>query len=233
LRTSPQPPKQDRVRKPQTKNRPTHQGINRAGTRDAAIADELWNSDEDGGITTVAVELGPSPQDTERYPAVLPDPEQAHRVAVERQEARDLLFDTPLEDTEDQEIGEVQEIPTREGFGGDLPPGRRVTITFHAYDRGNWRRTDTVLVSSDNPHEAQNIADHYAQDQSNSARFYDSALRKVAVDECVRAAITDGSFTVLMCFGRGLMVTRHLDASVARLLENIGNDGQVIEDEIL
>jgi hypothetical protein len=133
----------------------------------------------------------------------------------------------------DQGIGEVQEIPTSEGFGSDLPPGRRVTITFHAYDGGNWRRTDTVIVSSDNPHEAQNIVDHYAQDQSNNARFYDSALRKVAVDECVRAAITDGSFTILMCFGRDLMVTRHLDASVARLLENIGNDGQVIEDEIL
>ncbi|KAF4210313.1 hypothetical protein CNMCM5878_004630 [Aspergillus fumigatiaffinis] len=74
---------------------------------------------------------------------------------------------------------------------------------------------------------------NHAQDQSNNARFYDSALRKVAVDKCVRAAITDGSFTILMCFGRDLMVTRHLDASVARLLENIGNDGQVIEDEIL
>ncbi|KAH3450470.1 hypothetical protein KXX05_000407, partial [Aspergillus fumigatus] len=57
-------------------------------------------------------------------------------VATERQEAEDLLFDTPLEDTEDQEIGEVQEIPTREGFGSDLPSGRRVTITFHAYDGG-------------------------------------------------------------------------------------------------
>jgi hypothetical protein len=74
---------------------------------------------------------------------------------------------------------------------------------------------------------------NHAQDQSNNARFYDSALRKVAVDKCVRAAITDGSFTILMCFGRDLMVTRHLDASMARLLENIGNDGQVIEDEIL
>lgn len=85
------------------------------------------------------------------------------------------------------------------------------------------RRADTVLVSSDNPHEPQNIADHYAQDQSNSARFYDSALRKVAVNGCVHAAITDGSFTILMCFGRDLMVTRDLDAPVARLLGNIGN----------
>jgi hypothetical protein len=234
LGTSPQPSKQDRVNKSRMKNRQTHQDINRAGTRDAAIADELWDGDEDGVATAGAAELGSSQQDSDhRCPAHLPDPEQAQREAIGRQEAEDLLFDTPLEDTEDQEIGEVQEIPTSEGFGNDLPPGRRVTITFYAYDRGSWRRTDTVFVSSDNPHEAQNIADHYAQDQSNSARFYDSALRKVAVDECVRAAITDGSFTILMCFGRDLMVTRHLDASVARLLENIGNDGQVIEDEIL
>lgn len=48
--------------------------------RNAAIADELWDGDEDGGTTVVAVELGPSPQDTERHPAVLPDPEQAQRV---------------------------------------------------------------------------------------------------------------------------------------------------------
>jgi hypothetical protein len=83
------------------------------------------------------------------------------------------------------------------------------------------RRADTMLVSSDNPHKPQNITNHYAQDQSNSARFYDSALQKVAINGCVRAAITDGSFTILMCFGRDLMVTRDLDASVAQLLRNI------------
>lgn len=36
-----------------------------------------------------------------------------------------------------------------------------------------------------------------------------------------------------MVFGRDLSVARHLVASVASLLENIGNDGQIIEDEIL
>jgi hypothetical protein len=36
-----------------------------------------------------------------------------------------------------------------------------------------------------------------------------------------------------MRFERDLIVTRHLGASVAGLLENIGNDAPVIEDEIL
>ncbi|KAA8642677.1 uncharacterized protein ATNIH1004_011622 [Aspergillus tanneri] len=40
-------------------------------------------------------------QDTERYPPDLPDPEQAQRVTIRRQEAEGLLVDTPymLEDT--------------------------------------------------------------------------------------------------------------------------------------
>ncbi|THC87357.1 hypothetical protein EYZ11_013198 [Aspergillus tanneri] len=53
-------PKQDRVRKPRMKNRPTHQDINGAGTRNAAIADELWDGDEGSGTTAGAAEHGPS-----------------------------------------------------------------------------------------------------------------------------------------------------------------------------
>jgi hypothetical protein len=65
-----------------------------------------------------------SQQDTERYPADLPDPEQAQRVTIGRPEAEELLVDTPyiLEDTEDQEVGEVQEKPTGEDLCSD--PGR-------------------------------------------------------------------------------------------------------------
>jgi hypothetical protein len=83
----------------------THQDTNRAGPRDAANVVELCTGDEDGGTTTVAVELGHSRQDTERYPEVPPESEQARRVAIERQKAEDLLFDTPSEDTENQGIG--------------------------------------------------------------------------------------------------------------------------------
>jgi hypothetical protein len=62
--------------------------------------------------------------------------------------------------------------------------------------------------------------------------FYGRAILKVAVDEFDRATITDGSFTISMHSGRDLMATRHLVGSVARLLETIGNDGQVMEDGI-
>ncbi|KAL2829037.1 hypothetical protein BDW59DRAFT_142760 [Aspergillus cavernicola] len=191
-------------------NPPTHQDINRAETRDAVIADELWDGD-DGGENPI----GTSQPDTERYPGDLPDPEQAQREAIERQEEEDLLFDTPhpLEETNYQEMEEAQQ----------GPPGRRVMVTFHVYKRGEWRTTDVVSVSPDHLAEAQTIANRYARDPNRNARFYDGRLRKVAIDECIRAAIDDGSFTVLMSFGRDLVVTRQVVASVAPLLQTVGS----------
>jgi hypothetical protein len=81
--------------------------------------------------------------------------------------------------------------------------------------------------------EAQSIADRYARELDWNARFYDRTLRKVGVSQCVRAAIDDSSFTILMSFGKDLAVTRHLATSVAQLLANVGEDGQLIEEEIL
>ncbi|KAA8641740.1 hypothetical protein EYZ11_011239 [Aspergillus tanneri] len=125
---------------------------------------------------------------------------------------------------------------SEDGFDGDLsgdtPPVRRVTVTFHAYYLGEWRRTDAVSVQPDNPVKAQSIADRYARDLDRGARFYDRALRKVDVNHCVRAAVDDATFTILMTFGRDLVVTRQVIASVTQLLENVGNDGQLINDEI-
>ncbi|KAE8155499.1 hypothetical protein BDV40DRAFT_294282 [Aspergillus tamarii] len=210
LRTSPQPRKSDGVRKLRAKNRPTHQDLNRAGTRDAAIADELWNSDDGDENLTGAADAGPSPLDTERYPANTPDPEQAQREAIHRQEEEDSLFDTPhpLEEADSQEMEETQ---------------RRVTITFQAYERNQWSTTDVVSVIPNHLAEAQILADGYARDPNRNARFYDGQLRKVAVDECIRAAIDDGSFTVRMSFGRDLVVTRQLVASIAPL-RAVGGD---------
>jgi hypothetical protein len=54
-----------------------------------------------------------------------------------------------------------------------------------------------VSVSANQLAAAQIVADRYARDPRQYARFYDGRLRKVAVDECARAAIDDGSFTVL------------------------------------
>lgn len=93
--------------------------------------------------------------------------------------------------------------------------------------------TDAVTVESANPAEAQATAEHYARDPEQEAHFYDCSLRKVAVDQCVRAAIDDGSFTVLMGLGRGLAVTRNLVASVTQVLENVGTARAVIEEEEL
>lgn len=292
------------------KNQTTRREVNRAGARDAAIADELWASDgggdEVGGI--MAETTAVSPQDAERYPAVLADPEQAQREAIARQEGEDLLFDTPhmmpeAEDTEmadfegnrppavaarpNQKVtkpskvakpkqaqpgrssktsraglssrrravdvearvqGEVTQLdatqrditnPISTGVSGSnnqgpasgSSPGRRATITFRAYQRGEWTTRDMVSVDSDHPVEAQAIAERYARDPEQEVHFYDRSLRKVAVDQCVRAAIDDGSFTILMSLGRGLAVTRNLVASVTELFENVGTAGPVIEEE--
>lgn len=292
------------------KNQTTRREVNRAGARDAAIADELWGSDgggdEVGGI--MAETTAVSPQDAERYPAVLADPELAQREAIARQEGEDLLFDTPhiMQEAEDTEMkdfeggrppavaarpnqkvtkpskvakpkqaqpgrssktsrvglssrrravdvearvqGEVTQLDAtqrditnpvstgvigsnNQGPASGSSPGRRATITFRAYQRGEWTTRDMVSVDSAHPVEAQAIAERYARDPEQEVHFYDRSLRKVAVDQCVRAAIDDGSFTVLMGLGRGLAVTRNLVASVTQLLENVGTAGPVIEEE--
>jgi hypothetical protein len=210
-RRSPHLSKSKGVGKLRPKNRPGHRDTNRAGTRNASIADGLWNSDDgDKNLASAAV-ARLSPQDTERYPANIPDPEQAQREAIERQEEEHLLFDSPhaLEETDYKEMEESQ---------------RQVTITFQVYEQSKWRTTNVVSVSPDHVADAQILADGYARDPNRNARFYDGQLRRVAVNKCIRAAIDDGSFTVLMSFGRDLVVTRQLVASVAPLLRAVGGD---------
>jgi hypothetical protein len=46
--------------------------------------------------------------------------------------------------------------------GGSSPEGR-VTITFRAFQRGEWIVTDAISVDSANPVEAQAIAERYAR----------------------------------------------------------------------
>jgi hypothetical protein len=191
-----------------------------------------------GGTAAGAVKLGLSQQETERPRADLPDPEQAQRQAIERQEGEDLLFDVPvLEEPTDQAVEEDAERPTleapglrpgspHEGLSSDAQPEQRVTVTFYVYERQGWKKMDMVSLSANQLAAAQIIADRYARDPSQYARFYDGRLRKVAVDECVRAAIDDGSFTVLMSFGKDLIVTRHLVASVAEIFKSAGMEWQ-------
>ncbi|KAL4779874.1 hypothetical protein BJX76DRAFT_339512 [Aspergillus varians] len=75
-------------------------------------------------------------------------------------------------------------------FFSDAPPGRRVTVTFHVYEQGGWRKTDIVSVSPDHLAEAQMLTDWYARDLEQNACFYDGRLCKVTVDECVLARLT-------------------------------------------
>lgn len=115
----------------------------------------------------------------------------------------------------------------------DIQPGRNVTITFRAYDRGEWRKLDVVSVNASDPREAQKLANHYARAEGQNARFYNHALRKVSVNQCVRAAIDDGTFTILMSLGRELTVTRQLVASVARLFEGVvANTAAATDDKV-
>ncbi|KAL4936127.1 hypothetical protein BDV06DRAFT_228182 [Aspergillus oleicola] len=111
---------------------------------------------------------------------------------------------------------------TATNTASNASPARNVIVTFRVWEKGEWRITDKKVVKSDSPLEAQMIADLYARDHDRNARFYDWQLRKVAVGECVRAAIDDGSFTILMSFGRDLVVTRYLLKSVKQLMENVG-----------
>ncbi|KAL2810079.1 hypothetical protein BJX63DRAFT_329670 [Aspergillus granulosus] len=172
-------------------------------------------SNDGGEQPTGASKLGPFQQDTEQYPANLPDPEQAQREAIERQKEEDLLFDTPypLEETDYQEMEEAQRGP----LGGGSQSHSTSTSDRNGEQR-MWCLSPGQLT------EARTIADGYTRDPNRNARFYNSQLHKVAVDECIRAAIDDGSSTVLMSFGRGLVVTRQLVASVAPLLRTLGSD---------
>ncbi|KAL4861129.1 hypothetical protein BDV12DRAFT_204336 [Aspergillus spectabilis] len=74
------------------------------------------NLDSDrGGTTAGVVKLGLSQQETKRYTPDLPDPEQAQREAIERQEGEDLLFDDHVqEEAADEAVEEDPGRPTRQ-----------------------------------------------------------------------------------------------------------------------
>ena len=71
-----------------------------------------------------------------------------------------------------------------------------------------------VSVSSDYLAEAQILADRYIQDSNRNVRFYNNQFCKIAVDKCIRAVIDNNNFIVRISFGRDLIVTRQLVASI-------------------
>jgi hypothetical protein len=99
------------------------------------------------------------------------------------------------------------------------PPPNAITITFKIYENGGWHVTDQVPVNPNDPSEAHRIAHKYARKDNKHARFYNKNLRLVSAAQCVRAAMDDGSNTVLMSLQQDLVVTRAKVAAVAEMMK--------------
>ncbi|KAF4765573.1 hypothetical protein HAV15_003280 [Penicillium sp. str.  len=99
------------------------------------------------------------------------------------------------------------------------PPPNAITITFKVYDNGGWHVTDQVPVNPNDPSEADRIAHKYARKDNKDARFYNKNLRLVSAAQCVRAAMDDGSNTVLMSLQQDLVVTRAKVTAVAEMMK--------------
>ena len=72
---------------------------------------------------------------------------------------------------------------------------------------------------SEHPSEAHRIAHKYARKDNKHARFCNKNLRLVSAAQCVRAAMDDGSNTVLMSLLQGLVVTWAKVAAVAEMVK--------------
>ncbi|RAL04901.1 uncharacterized protein BO80DRAFT_441141 [Aspergillus ibericus CBS 121593] len=161
---------------------------------------------------------------------------QTKRLRSIRQQNRDEQISSNTNKAVQQVLPPAPITGQRVGSGTQLmatPAGTEVTITFRAYERGEWMTLATIPVDASDPHEAQKVADRYARVEDQNARFYDRSLRKVSVNQCVRAAIDSGTYTVLMSLGKELYVTRQLIASVARLFdEGLQTPGVTTDDEL-
>lgn len=119
-----------------------------------------------------------------------------------------------------QSIGEFTVPPLPEALHPRRrPPPNAITITFKAYENGGWHVTDKVQVDANDTSEAQRMAYKYARKDNQHARFYDKKLRLVSAAQCVRAAMHDGSNTVLMSLWQDLKVTPANVAEVAEMLK--------------
>ncbi|KAJ5117538.1 hypothetical protein N7448_011170 [Penicillium atrosanguineum] len=111
-----------------------------------------------------------------------------------------------------------------------LPPNT-VTITFRAYENGRWHTTDEVQVDPTDPSEAQRIAYKYTRKDGQHTQFYNKKLRLVSAAQCVRAAMDDGSNTILMSLRQELKVTQDKVAEVAEMF-NVDDENQDSDDGI-
>lgn len=84
---------------------------------------------------------------------------------------------------------------------------------------GKWHVVDQILVNPADPSEAEQVAHKYAREENKDARFYNQALRKVSVMQCVQAALNGGTNTILMTLGMDLAVTWNKVAEVTQMLK--------------
>ena len=132
-----------------------------------------------------------------------------------------------------QSIGEFTVPPLPEALHPRRhPPPNAATITFKAYENGGWHVTDKIQVDTNDTSEAQRIAYKYARKDNKHARFYDKKLRLVSAAQCVRAAMHDGSNTVLMSLWQDLKVTPANVAEVTKMLK-ADEEGQDLDEGIL
>lgn len=95
----------------------------------------------------------------------------------------------------------------------------KITITFWAYQNGQWLVRNEVPVNPSNPSNAVGLAKNYAMD--HSVTFYTRELRTVSATKCVPAALEDGTNTIFMSFG-GRPLTEPPISGVKRSFEEAG-----------
>ena len=110
-------------------------------------------------------------------------------------------------------------------------PAHTVTITFKAYEDGRWHTTDEIQVDPADPSEAQRIAYKYTRKDGQHTQFYNKKLRLVSAAQCVRAAMDDGSNTVLMSLRKELEVTQAEVNEVAKMFK-VDDENQDSDDGI-
>jgi hypothetical protein len=151
--------------------------------------------------------------------------ESAHNMERNKKKPREHQGDMKVFSTGDNVGGFTIPSLPEEVCPRRILPAHTVMITFKVYEDGRWRITDEIQVDPADPSEAQRIAYKYAREANQHAKFYNKKLRLISAAQCVRAAMDDGSNTILMSLRNELKVTKAELDEVARLFK-LSNDDQ-------
>ncbi|KAJ6102590.1 hypothetical protein N7486_005017 [Penicillium sp. IBT 16267x] len=164
-----------------------------------------------------------SPKSLQQGFALIPEPsESSNEEESRKKKSRRHGGDVVGTVDSNPAIGEVMILTLPEALSQrQIALPSALLITFKAYEKGLWRVTDRIQIDQDLS-QAERIAMKYARQDNKHARFYrfqNNKLSLVSVAECVRAAISDGSNTVLMNLHRDLEITQETVAEVAKMLK--------------